>query len=112
MATINLINTEKRNQMYSTFEIPSLEERTSLEPYELAKVCDDMDRFWVRIVEVVKRGDNIIYGGVISNHLISGQTEYGLGSYINFTPENVLDLRKGNKEENKKEILNLLNREN
>lgn len=112
METINLINAELRNQMSSTFEIPSLKERRSLEPYELCKVCDDMDRFWVRILEVNKKGDEIIYGGFISNHLISGQTDYGFGSYITFKPENILDLKKGNKKENKMEIVNFLLKSN
>jgi hypothetical protein len=91
---INLINGLIRSIDSSTFSIPSKKERLSLRPKNFAKVCDDLDRFWVTVESIIYTEDGIVYVGRISNHLISGQTDYGYDDLIYFAPDNILDINK------------------
>jgi putative heme iron utilization protein len=91
---INLINGFIRSIDSKSFSIPSRRERLSLSRNSFAKVCDDLDRFWVNVETIIHTEDGIVYVGRISNHLISGQTDYGYDDLIYFAPDNILDINK------------------
>lgn len=90
---INLIDGIIRSIDSKTFNIPPRKDRNSLRRGSWAKICDDLDRFWVNVETIITNEDGIVYVGRISNHLVSGQTDYKFGDLVYFTPNNVIDLK-------------------
>ena len=89
---ILLVNAVVRNFRSKDFSIPSKKQRESLGRNAWVKVSDDLDRFWVKVETITTNKGNVFYEGRIDNHLISGQTDYGFGDLIYFTPENIIDI--------------------
>ena len=78
------------------FEIPTKEERQSLAPDDLVKLCFTLphsiggctgERMWVRVTECRSNGD---YLGVLDNHPTA--VEIHLGDAVLFSARHVLDI--------------------
>lgn len=103
-----LWNAEDRSREFpDTFEIPSEQDRLSLDTWDVAKVIFDVpgympERMWVH---VTKRHDShgVWYEGQIGNHPLrvaltepnlAWPVEVACGNPVRFEPKHIVDLRK------------------
>lgn len=88
---IEFINGEEMAREHpETFEIPTLEERSSVKPGQFIKVGANGERFWLRVASVMEDGS---YCGIVDNDLVRSD-EHGLylGDDVIVGKEHVLDI--------------------
>lgn len=68
-----------------SFYVP---DTTDLKPGDFVKVCNKVERFWIRLTTV--EGESLI--GVVDNHLL-GEYGYNIEDRVSFKRENVYDIQ-------------------
>lgn len=69
---------------YETFDAPTPEELGSLEPEGYVQICNEKERFWVKITEI----EDDIISGVIDNNLVEDHG-YNLGDEVEFEKRHI-----------------------
>lgn len=86
---MKLINAQEMATKYPKyFESPSVIELSQIKKGDFVKVCDNQERFWVK---VTKKSKDLIKGK-ISNHLLSVQRKFGDEIILNTC--NIYDIQK------------------
>jgi hypothetical protein len=92
---IELDDAQKRHQQHpTTFEVPTQEELNNISVSDHVKVCDGMERFWVKVTGGLGR----FITGTIANDLIS-DNDYNFGTEIEFEHKHVYSIMKSEDEQ-------------
>ena len=72
--------------------LPTLEALNALKEDDRVKICDGLERFYVLVDEVEKKGNTVVaVGAVITTNLLYSKA-YNYGDIVIFQPENVYEI--------------------